>query len=124
MRYLLAVVAVLFFAQTALSNVVFFENSRTKAMTFYQTDVGTTAAAAIPAASVSGNLMVWKICNHFDNTSTYLYVGLAADPATDGMKLNKGECMVCENCKSNTLSALIVKAQAASNTYSVVQQRN
>jgi hypothetical protein len=89
----------------------------------YHTTVGTSTAAAIPGASIGGNVMGWKICNDAVNTSTYLLVGTAADAATDGTMLGLGACYVCENCTSSLLAGMKVKGQAASNGYSVIQYR-
>ena len=102
---------------------VFFSNTRVGSLVHTHTTVGTTAALAIPSASVSSNLLAWKICNDAVNTSTYLFVGKAADPATDGVQLAPGACFVCPNCVGVTLKAVNVKAQAASNGYSVIQYK-
>jgi hypothetical protein len=97
--------------------------SRIGNVSFYRTTVGTTTAAAIPGASIGGNVASYKICNDAVNVSTYLIVGEATDAATDGMTLLPGACFECKNCKSSTLALLKVKGQAASNGYSVIQYR-
>ena len=118
---LLALVAVLFAGSANAQQ--FYANSRVSKMSSYHTTVGTTTALAIPAASVGGNVLSWKVCNDAVNTSTYLLVGFAADAATDGAMIGPGVCYVCENCASSLLKALNVKAQAAANGYSVIQYR-
>lgn len=120
-RILIALIMCL--AGTAAHAQVFFSNTRIGAVVQTHTTVGTTAAAAIPSASVSSNLLAWKICNDAVNTSTYLYVGKAADPSTDGTQLAPGACYVCPNCVAATLKTINVKAQAASNGYSVTQYK-
>lgn len=97
--------------------------SRIGNVSFYRTTVGTTTAAAIPGASIGGNVASYKICNDAINVSTYLIVGEATDAATDGMTLLPGACFECKNCKGSTLGLLKVKGQAASNGYSVIQFR-
>lgn len=121
-KILFAVLAVLGLNATANAQQ-FFANSRITKLSQYHATVGTSAAAAIPGASVGGNVLAWKVCNDAVNTSTYLLVGLAADPATDGTMLAPGACYVCENCTTDLLKSLKVKAQAASNGYSVTQFR-
>lgn len=96
---------------------------RVGSLSMYHGTVGTTAADAIPAASVSGVLVSFKVCNDAVNTSTFLIVGKAADPATDGKTLLPGACFVCENCKPSILKGLKVKGQAAANGYSVIQYK-
>ena len=101
----------------------FFGNAQARRLTTYHATVGTTTADAIPSASVGGNLMSFLICNDAVNTSTHLWVGQATDAATDGVMLGKGECFECPNCKEGILKAMRVKAQAATNGYSVIQYR-
>lgn len=121
-RFFIALLAV--FALSSVANAQqFFANSRISAVTQSHDTVGTTAALAIASASVGGNLLSFKICNDAVNTSTHLIVGQATDPADDGVVLDKGQCFVCENCKSSVLKLMRVKGQAASNGYSVVQYR-
>lgn len=102
----------------------FFSNSRVVRVTQTHSTVGTSTAAAISASSVAGNMLSFKICNDAINTSTYLLVGQAADAATDGVMLDKGQCFECENCQAGVLKLLKVKAQAATNGYSIIQYRN
>jgi len=118
---LLALVAVLFAGSANAQQ--FYANSRVSKITSYHTTVGTTTALAIPAASVGGNLLSWKICNDAVNTSTYLAVGQAADVSDDGTTLAPGACYVCDNCASAVLKLMKVEGQAASNGYSVIQYR-
>ena len=100
---------------------VFFANSRVNTVNHYHETVGTSTTLAISSSSVSSSLLGWQICNDAVNTSTYLYVGKASDVATDGVQLDKGQCYVCPNCNSGSLKLAKLKAQAASNGYSVVQ---
>ena len=102
---------------------VFFSNARVGNVVTKHTTVGTSAAVAVASADVLGGLLAWKICNDAVNTSTYLYVGKATDPADDGVQLGKGQCLECPNCSAGTLKLMRVKAQAASNGYSVVQYK-
>lgn len=97
--------------------------SRVGKVTLYRATVGTTTAAAIPGASIGGNVINFKICNDAVNTSTFLLVGTTADAATDGVSLGLGQCFECINCKGSLLSTLRVKGQAAGNGYSVTQYR-
>jgi hypothetical protein len=101
----------------------FFANSRITAVTFKRATVGTTTADAIATADIAGNVLSWKICNDAVNTSTYLIVGAAADVADDGVRLLPNACFVCDNCSGSLLDSLKVKAQAASNGYSITQYR-
>lgn len=117
----MALVSLLLAAIPAQAQVVFFQNTRVGSLVNYHTTVGTTTALAIPSASVSTAILGWQICNDAVNTSTYLLVGKAADVATDGVQLDKGQCFLCQNCNQATLKATKVKAQAASNGYSVTQ---
>lgn len=96
---------------------------RTNQIAYYRTTVGTTAADAIPAASVQSSIIGWELCNDAVNTSTYLAVGEAADPLTDGIRLAPGACHKCAACTGATLKALNVVGQAASNGYSVIQYK-
>lgn len=121
LRFLLLTLALFFTTQSHAQD--FFANSKVGKLTSYHTVVGTTTAAAIPAASVLGSMVSWKICNDAVNTSTYLLVGTTADAATDGVMLDKGQCYECANCSGSLLKAMKVKAQAASNGYSVLQYR-
>lgn len=73
------------------------------------------------AASFLGNLQGWRICNNAINTSTWLAVGKAVDPETDGIRLGKGKCLECPSCTQASLKAVKVSAQAASNGFSVSQ---
>lgn len=98
----------------------FFANTQASQVSFSHTTVGTSTGAALSGAP-HGGLISWKICNDAVNTSTYLLVGEAADAATDGVMLGKGACFECPNCLAATLSAIKVKAQAASNGYSIIQ---
>ena len=121
-RFFIVLLAV--FALTGVANAQqFFANSRISTVTQSNDAVGTSAAVAIAPASVGGNLLSFKICNDPINTSTYLYVGQATDPSTDGVMLDKGQCFVCENCKGSVLKSMRVIAQAAANNYSIVQYR-
>lgn len=122
MRFIFSLIALLLFS-TLASAQAFFPNTRVGSLTHYRTTVSTTTADAIPSASVVGNLLGWQICNDAVNTSTYLFVGKAADAATDGVQLDKGQCFQCPNCTSATLKLMKVKAQAASNGYAVLQYK-
>ena len=113
------VLAAALFSQAALAQSVSVQ--RIGHVTSYHATVGTTTAAAI--SSAGQNLVSFKICNDAVNTSTYLLVGQAADAATDGTSLGLGQCYVCEQCKASVLLGMKVKAQAASNGYSVIQYR-
>lgn len=93
-------------------------------LSLYHTTVGTSTAAAIPSASVSGNLISFKICNDAVNgSSTYLIVGQAADAATDGVTMAPGSCFECLQCKPSILKSMKVKGQGSSNGYSVIQYK-
>ncbi len=120
----IALVFALFAMPFAAHAQQFYSNVKASRISTYHTTVGTSTAAAIPSASVGGNLISFKICNDAVNTSTYLLVGLAVDVSTDGLMLDKGQCYECPNCSAAILKLLKVEAQAASNGYSVVQYRN
>lgn len=102
---------------------VFFANTRVGTVTSTHTTVGTSTALAISSGSVGTAVLGWQICNDAVNTSTYLYVGKASDAATDGVQLDKGQCFVCPNCNAGSLKLVKLKAQAASNGYSVIQYK-
>jgi len=124
MRKILAIlVSFLFVCSAAFSQDMFTSVNKTAYVSTYHTDVGTTTAAAIPTASVYSNITGFKICNDPVNTSTYLQIGQAADVTTDGIRLDKGKCLECANCKSGILKTLKVEGQAATNGYSVIQYR-
>lgn len=122
MKKFLLVLLAFFAAATPSMAQVFFADVQVKSLAFSHAVVGTTTAAAISPSSV-GSTLSWKICNDAVNTSTYLLVGMAADAATDGVMLDKGQCYDCPNCKSGALKLMKVKAQAASNGYSVIQYK-
>jgi hypothetical protein len=119
-KSLVLVVACLFASLTASAQSVPY---RVGSVVQTHATVGTTTADAISAASVSSVLISFKICNDAENTSTHLLVGTTADAATNGVMLGKGQCYECENCKPSILKAMKVKAQAASNGYSVIQYK-
>lgn len=101
-----------------------FGGQKTANLSMYHTTVGTSTALAIPAVSVSGSLISFKLCNDAVNgSSTYLIVGQAADAATDGVTLLPGSCFECVECKPSVLKSLKVKGQGASNGYSVSQYK-
>src|SRR5690242_8928757 len=112
-RFLVALLLVAS-AQSA-SAQVFFSNTRVGSVVQTHATVGTAAALAISSSSVASNLLSWKVCNDAVNSSTYLYVGKAADPSTDGVQLAPGACFVCPNCNASTLKLVNLKAQASSN---------
>lgn len=122
LRFVFAFLAALLLATPAPAQV-FFANTRIGSVVQTHTTAGTTASLAIPSTSVSPNLLAWKLCNDAVNTSTYLFVGKAADPATDGTQLAPGACYVCPNCVATTLKTINVKAQAAANGYSITQYK-
>jgi hypothetical protein len=119
---LVALVLSVVLAQAA-SAQVFFSNTRVGSVVQTHATIGTTAAVAIASASVSPNLLAWSICNDAVNTSTYLYVGKATDPTTDGTQLAPGACYACPNCLPATLKAVKIVGQAAANGYSVIQYK-
>ena len=97
-------------------------NVRFSTLVPYHASVGTTAGLAIPGASVTGNVQGWRICNDgVPGASTYLAVGQATDPLTDGIRLGPGKCYLCLQCTAGLLKATRVVGQAAANTYSVLQ---
>lgn len=124
MKFLLSLI-VAAFALVASTNAhaQFAVGKRVGHIDYAHSTVGTSAALAIAAASVGGNSVKFMVCNDAVNTSTFLEVSSGADPATDGIRLGLGQCFVCENCSNALLKALNVKAQAASNGYSVIQYR-
>lgn len=119
-NFILALVA-MFMVTTTGHAQQFFSPVRVTRVAQYHTTVGTTTAAAIPSANVTGNLVSWKVCNDAVNTSTYLLVGQATDASTDGTSLAPGACFECANCTTSLLKLMKVKGQAASNGYSVLQ---
>lgn len=121
-KKLFAVVVGIFVAGNALAQS--FSPVKVTKLTSYHATVGTATALAIPAVSVGGNGTGFQICNDAVNTSTYLFVGQAADVSTDGVMLDKGQCFKCEACSSSVLKLMKVLGQAATNGYSVVQYRN
>jgi hypothetical protein len=121
-KNLFAVVVGMLVAGNALAQS--FSPVKVTKLTSYHATVGTATALAIPAVSVGGNGTGFQICNDAVNTSTYLFVGQAADVSTDGVMLGLGQCYVCEGCSSALLKAMKVLGQAAANGYSVVQYRN
>ena len=118
-----ALMTVLMLCANVASAQQVFSPVRVTKITNSHTTVGTATALAIPAASVGGNLLSWKVCNDAVNSSTYLIVGFAADAATDGTTLLPGACYECENCTPGLLKLVNVKGQAAANGYSVIQYR-
>lgn len=122
-RILLALTATFICLTSSAKAQTFFANTKSSVLSFTHSTVGTTTADAISSSSVGGNVISWKICNDAVNTSTYLLVGQAADAATDGVMLDKGQCFECPNCRPATLKLMKVKAQAASNGYSVIQYK-
>lgn len=119
-------ILVAFLATVALAQVSFAQisaNVRVARVEITRGSVGTSTADAISAASVGGNLYMWKICNDAVNTSTHLLVGKAVDVSTDGVMLGKGECFECPNCSPQSLKDMNVEGQASSNGYTVIQYR-
>lgn len=100
---------------------VFYSNLRIGSTIHTHSTVGTSTTLAISAGSVSSSLAGWRLCNDAVNTSTYLFLGEASDAATDGVQLDKAGCFECPNCSPATLKAVKLKAQAASNGYSITQ---
>lgn len=82
---------------------------------------GVSGAVAIAAANVVPALMGWRICNYAVNTSTWLAIGEALDPETDGLRIGKGKCYDCPSCSPQSLKDIRLSSQAASNDYSVTQ---
>jgi len=119
-RVLLSVLALSHFTPVAEAQI---SQPRTNQIAFYRVTVGTTAALAIPAANVQSSLIGWEVCNDGINASTYLAIGEAADPLTDGKRILPGACLKCEHCTAGTLKQLRVVGQAAANGYSVVQYK-
>jgi len=111
-----------FVSSIAFAQVVQY-NERITRITNYQATVGTATADAIATATIGKDVVGWKICNNAVNTSTYLLVGQATDVSTDGMMLDKGQCLDCVNCTSALLDLMKVEGQAADNGYSIVVYR-
>ena len=126
MRNILAILFASFvlFSNVGYAGFFFTSDSRISTVTTYHTTVGTTTAAAIASGSIASSIYSFQICNDAVNTSTYLAVGITADVSTDGIRLDKGQCFVCENCKSAVLSTLKVEGEAADNGYSVIMYSN
>jgi len=120
---LLLTISVFLFISSVASADWFGENTRIKSVTPYHTTVGTSTALAIPSADVTGNIYRFEICNDAVNTSTYLAVGMDTDVSDDGIRLDKGACWACENCKPSILKLIKVEGQAATNGYSVFQYK-
>ena len=119
---LLAFVLTTLFANSTAQAQVFFANTRVGTVNYTHAAVGTTAADAIAASSVVANMLAWKICADAGNAS-YVAVGTAADPDTDGVRLEAGQCMDCPNCTPSTLKDANVKGGAAAQGYAIVQYR-
>lgn len=120
MKFLLAVFCLLVSSVAAAQESPAL-NIRFSTLVPYHTAVGTSAALAIPSVNVTGNVQGWRICNDgVPGASTYLAVGQATDPLTDGIRLGPGKCYSCLQCTAGILKATRVVAQAAANGYSVL----
>ena len=121
MRNLYAIAALVLASTASAQQPAFFSQVRISQVVQSRGTAGTSASAALSTAPI-GNLVSFKVCNDaVPGSSTYLFVGQNANPALDGVQLAPGACFVCDQCKATILSALNVKAQAASNGYSVLQ---
>lgn len=88
---------------------------------FVKKTVSTSAAAAISASELLAGSVGWRICNALVQTSsTYLAVGKATSPLTDGVRLGPGKCLECPSCAPGTLTATQVVGQAQDD-YTVIQ---
>lgn len=122
MRNFIVCIILATFTTAAFAGWFSSEDSRVKAVTTTHATVGTTTASAIASASVVGDVYGFLICNDPVNaSSTYLAVGQAVDVTTDGVRLDKGACYECLNCKPAILKLINVEGQGASNGYSVIQ---
>jgi hypothetical protein len=122
-KFFVLLASILLFASFAQAQS-FATIDRTATVSTYHTTVDTTTAALIPSASIYSNIIGFKVCNDPVNaSSTYLILGTTVDAATDGIRLDKGQCFVCDSCKSRILSGLKVKGQGSTNGYSVIQYR-
>ncbi len=119
MRLILAALLTMCSAEIALAQT----NMRVGKQAFTHATVGTTAQLAIAGASVGAGPMHFNVCHDGESTATFLAVGLAVDPLTDGMRLKPGQCYTCIYCSEKTLKALRVVGQAAGTGYSVNQQQ-
>ena len=120
MKFVLAVFCLLFSSLAAAQESPAL-NVRFSTLVPYHASVGTAAALAIPGASVTGDVQGWRICNDgVPGASTYLAVGQATDPLTDGLRLGPGKCYSCLQCTAGLLKAARVVGQAAANGYSVL----
>jgi hypothetical protein len=97
-------------------------NMRVGKQSFAHATVGTTAQLAIASGSVGNGPLHFSVCHDAASASTFLAVGLAADPLTDGQRLAPGQCYACVYCSEKVLKALRVVGQAAGTGYSVNQQ--
>ena len=85
---------------------------------------GLLGSAAIASGSILPGVLGWRVCNHSSNASTWLAIGQATDPETDGVRIAPATCIDCPSCTPGALGALKVSSQAASNYYTVVQFRD
>lgn len=122
MRSILSALIAFCFASIALAQDTPPIDARFTSISFYRASVGTTGALAIPSGSVLPGVLGWRICNDgVPGASTWLDVGRAADPSTDGVRLAAGKCFECLQCTAALLKATYVEGQAAANGYSVHQ---
>lgn len=84
---------------------------------------GVSSSTAIASTDILGDVQYWKICADAVQSSTWLAVGEAVDTETDGVRLGKGKCFECLDCRGSVLSSLKVSGQAASAAYSVIQYK-
>ena len=96
-------------------------NRRVGLIKYHHATVGTSAQDAILASSVNSRIVGWRLCHDADSTANYLAASVGADPALDGIRLGAGQCFECDDCGSQGLIDLNVKADAASTGYSVIQ---
>lgn len=123
--------ALSYFGAAAVTDTVTVTNSQkgaasnvaagTSGFTVGVSTAGVSSTDAISSVDAKGDVVLWKICNDAVNSSTQLYVGKAMDTETDGVALNKGKCLVCDNCATALLKQMKVSAQASANGYSVIQ---
>lgn len=79
------------------------------------------SGVAVGSSDIVPASIGWKACNASANVSTWMAVGKAVDPETDGARLGPGKCYDCPSCVADTLRHATFSSQAASNVITVVQ---
>lgn len=88
---------------------------------YHHASAGTSTAAAINSVDVPRDIVGWRVCHDPESSANYIALSEGADPETDGLRIGAGACFECDDCGSQALKNLNVKASAAATGYSIIK---